>query len=236
MIPDFDNTQKWLKWIKTKRFFKVWMISPILLSIIIIFLWKQNANLKVDLEKTRNEIAPIKQLYPKLELSAAVAQLIEKHNQLSAEVDLAKQKEEQKRFVPLSQNRVAEFRKKVRSFVNNHSDLNFNVQVLSVNPSNDLYQKAIELVNLFKSANVTARYANTMFSSKHNVVIKCSEALPKDVINELNQFLKVVFKNELNYELLKSGGKDSDGDILIYFLGIPSFDSEGCVFYETPIF
>jgi hypothetical protein len=225
MLPDFDNAQKWLNWIKTKRFFKVWVISPILLSIIIIFLWKQNAKLKDDLEETRNEVAPIKQLYPKLELSAAVAQLIEKHNQLSAEVDLAKQKEGQKRFVPLSQNRVAEFGKKVRSFINRHPDLNFNVQVLSVNPSNDLYQKAIEFVNLFKSANVTAS----------NIVIKCSEALPKDVINELNQFLRIVFKNKLYYEILKSGGKDSDGDILIYFLGIPSFDSEGCVFYERPI-
>jgi len=233
MLPDYDNSQKWLIWLKTKRFYKLWVISPILLCLVVLFLWKQNAKLKDDLNKTKREVAPIKQLYPKLELSAAVAQLMDNYNQLKAEADLVKQKEDQKRFVPLSQSRITQFRNNVRAFANRHADLNFVFKVNSVNPSIDLYRKATELVNLLKSADVIAKYANTMFSSTHNVVVKCSEALPKDAIDELNQILRIVFKNELYYELLKSGDKDSNGEILIYFLGHPSFDSEGCVFYEN---
>lgn len=80
MLPDFDNTQKWLNWIKTKRLYKIWLISPIVLVIVIILLWSQNARLKDNIEKTKNELIPIKELYPKLELSAAVAKLIENHN------------------------------------------------------------------------------------------------------------------------------------------------------------
>ena len=236
MLPDYDNAQKWLGWIRTKWVFKIWLILPIVLSGVAFFLWRQNANLKEDLYKTRNEVIPIKELYPKLELSAGVAKLIESHNQLEAEVTLAEQKKVQTRFADLAENRVAEFVGKARDLVNRHTDIEFEFQVLSVNPSNDLFRKCIELTDLLGRAGIKAKYANTMFSSKHNVVIKCSEALPRDVINEIKELLKIVFKDTLHFEFLKPGGKDTDGSILVYFLGTPSFDNEGCVFYETPVF
>lgn len=235
MLLDFDNTQKWLNWIKTKRFYKLWIISPIVLVVILIALWNHNSKLKDKLEETKTELTPIKELYPKLELSAAVAKLIEDHNILKKEINLAKQKEIQKRFVPLCQTRVAEFIEEARNLVDSHSEVDFEVKVLSVNPSNDLFRKCTELKNLFRSASIKAKYASTVFSSKYNVVIKCSEALSRDVINEINQLLKIVFKNTLYFELLKPAGQDSDGNILIYFLGSPSFDNDGCVFYEKPI-
>ncbi len=236
MLPDYDNTIKWLNWLKTKRLYKIWMISPLVLLFIVGFLWKQNAELKNELDKTRNEIIPIKQLYPKLELSAAVAKLIENHNQLKTEIDIAKQKEVQRHFVPLSQNRAVQFKEEAQSLVSRYPHINFEFQVLCVNPSNHLFNKATELTDLFRTANIKAKYANTMFSSKYNVVIKYSEVLPQDMIDEIEQLLKIVFKNTLYFKSDKSSGKDSDGNILIYFLGTPSFDNEGCVFYEDSIF
>jgi hypothetical protein len=35
MLPDFDNIQKWLNWLRTKRLYKLWVISPILFLLII---------------------------------------------------------------------------------------------------------------------------------------------------------------------------------------------------------
>ena len=199
MLPDFDNTQKWLNWIKTKSFYKIWIISPIVLLVIIGVLWNQRTNLKNDLDKTRNELIPIKQLYPKLELSAAVAKLIEDHNTLRTEVDLAKQQEIQKRFMALSQNRVTRFKEEALKLANRHPNIDFEIIVLSDSPTNDLFRKATELTNLFKGTNIKAKYANTVFSSRYNVVVKCSEALPKDIVNEIDMLLKIVFKNYLDY-------------------------------------
>jgi hypothetical protein len=169
-------------------------------------------------------------------LSAAVSKVIENYNQLKAEIDLAKKKAAQRNFVPLSQDHVDEFIKEARNLINRHRDINFNVQILCVDPSSNHFRKATELTNIFRSANIKAKYSNTMFSTEYNVVIKYSEDLPKDVVNEVQLLLKIVFKSTLYYEFRKSGGEDSKGNILIYFLGTPSFDNEGRVFYDTPIF
>jgi hypothetical protein len=236
MLPDFDNTQKWLNWFKTKRLYKIWVISPVILLVILVVLWNQLAELKKDLYTTRNELIPIKQLYPKLELSAAVAELIKSHKMLENEINLAKQKEIRKHFVPLSKDRVAIFQEEALNLANRHPNIDFEIEVLSDSPTNDLFRKAIELVDLFKGANIEAKYANTMFSSEHNVVIKYSEALPKDVVDEIDSLLRIVFKDTLYREFLKAGGKDRNSSIVIYFIGTPSFDNEGCVFYDTQIF
>jgi len=237
MLPDFDNTQKWLEWIRSKPLFTIiWSISPIALLIVAALLWNQNGKLKGELQKTRNDLIPIRQLYPKLELSAAVVKLLENHNQLKAEVDLAKQKELQKRFVSLSQNRVAEFEEGVHNLVTRHTDIKFQVKVNSVNPSNDLFRKCKELVGLFMAGGINAEYANTSFSSEHDLVIKCSEALKGEIVKEIGDLLEIVFKKPLHFEYLRSGGKEGDGVILIFFLGTPSFDNEGSVFYDTPTF
>lgn len=82
MLPDFDNTQRWLKWFKTKKLFKALIISPAILIIIIISLINSSNQLKDELEKLKTEIIPIKELYPKLELSAAVAQLLKNYSDL----------------------------------------------------------------------------------------------------------------------------------------------------------
>ena len=114
--------------------------------------------------------------------------------------------------------------------------MNFEVKVLADSPGNDLYKKARELTDLFASGGIKAGYWNTAFSSEHNVVVRLSQALPREVISEINELLRIVFKNTLYFELLKPGGEDSDGNINIFFLGTPSFDNEGCVFYDSPMF
>jgi len=127
------------------------------------------------------------------------------------------------------------FKEEALKLANRHPDIYFEIHVLSDSPTRDLFRKAIELTDLFKGTNIKATYANTAISCEYDIVVKYSEALPKDIINEISILLKIVFRNTLYYEFLKPGGKDSDGIILIYFLGTPSFDDEGCVFYETPI-
>jgi len=202
MLPDFDNAQKWLSWLKARWFYRIWVISPIVLLVIIGVLSSQYTRLKNDLDKTKNELVPIKQLYPKLELSAAVGKLIEDHKILKNEIDIAKQKEMRKHFVPLSQNGVTRFKEEAMKLADSHSNIDFEIQVLSDSPTNDLFRKATELVNLFEGTSIEAKYANTIFSSEHNVVVRYSEALPRDVVNEINMLLKIVFKNTLHFEYL----------------------------------
>jgi hypothetical protein len=86
-LPEFDNFQKWLNWFKTSPIYKFWLVLPIVLILWIGILHKENNFLRHKLSLIIAEITPIKELYPKLELSTAVVKLIEDYKILEIKIN-----------------------------------------------------------------------------------------------------------------------------------------------------
>lgn len=228
-IPDFDNFQKWLTWFKEKIWYKVWLILPIIFLIIIGLLIKQNSSLKNDLRNMEKEIIPIKVLYPKLELSAAVAKLMVDYNVLKGEVTIFQQKEEQKNYKPLSLFRQEELKTALAELTRKYPDINLNLWIYCVKPSSDQFKKVNELVGLFNDANIPTKYSNTIMSATTELFLVYNPELNNVLINDVAKILKIVFL--IDKIVIKADDKNDDKLLELYFLGIPLFDDEGRIFY-----
>ena len=94
---DFDNCQKWWGALKKSPFYTFWLILPLGFGGLSIFLLNENFELREQLTTIREDVAPIRELYPKLELSGAVAKLIEDQELIKKRVDAGEaQREEEK--------------------------------------------------------------------------------------------------------------------------------------------
>jgi len=228
-LSDFDNFQKWLSWVEKKPLYKIWLVLPIIFSIVIGLVIRQNIDLKSKLENMKNEIIPIKELYPKLELSAAVAKLVEDYQVLEGVVAEFRQKEEQKNFTPLALSHQKELTAALGELVQKYPDVNLTFRIYCVKPSADQFKKVNELVNLFNDANIPTEYRNTVMSATTNLFLVYNPELNKELINDVVRILKIVF---LIDEIPVKVDDDKDDRLLeLYFLGDPLFDNEGRIFY-----
>ena len=228
-IPDFDNFQKWLKWFKERIWYKIWLILPIILMIIVVFLVKQNLSLKNDLKNMEKEIIPIKELYPKLELSAAVAKLMEDYNVLKGEVTIFQQKEEQKNYKPLSSSRQEKLKTALAELAQKYPDITLNFWIYCVKPSSDQFKKVNELIGLFNDSSIPAKYSNTMMSATTELFLVYNPELNNELINDVVKILKIVFL--IDRIPIKADDKNDDKLLELFFLGNPLFDEEGRIFY-----
>lgn len=228
-IPDFDNFQKWLNWFKGKTLYKIWLILPIILFIIIGLLLTQNLSLKNDLRDMEKEIIPIKELYPKLELSAAVAKLMENYNILRGEVTMFQQKEEQKNYKPFSSSRQEEIKTALAELVQKYPAINLNLWIYCVKPSSDQFKKVNELVGLFNDANIPTKYSNTIMSATTELFLVYNPELNNELINDVVKILKIAFL--IDRISIKADDKNDDKLLELFFLGNPLFDDEGRIFY-----
>ncbi len=95
-LPNFDNLMKYANWFKEKSWRKViltiWFILPIPLFAALYFLADYTSDLRTKVENIKDEIAPIKLLYPKLELSGAVSKLIDDYKKINSEHEKLKER------------------------------------------------------------------------------------------------------------------------------------------------
>lgn len=228
-IPDFDNCQKWLNWFKERICYKIWLILPIILFIIIGLLVTQNLSLRDDLRNMEKEIIPIKELYPKLELSAAVAKLMEDYDVLKGEITIFQEKEEQKNYKPLSSSLQEEIKTALAELVQKYPDINLNLWIYCVKPSSDQFKKVNELIGLFNDANMPTRYSNTTMSATTELFLVYNPGLNNELINDVAKILKIVFL--IDRIPIKADDKNDDKLLELFFLGNPLFDNEGRIFY-----
>ncbi len=91
-IPDYDNCVKWFACIKKRKLYAVWLSLPILMFFIIGVQWKIISKKNNEITEIKTQITPIKELYPKLELSGAVAKLLDNYQKIQKEVETIRQK------------------------------------------------------------------------------------------------------------------------------------------------
>jgi hypothetical protein len=228
-IPDFDNFQKWLNWFKERSWYKIWLILPIIFLGIIGLLVTQNSSLKNDLRDMEKEIIPIKELYPKLELSAAVAKLMGDYNLLKGEITKFQQKEEQKNYKPLTSSRQEELTTALHELVQKYPGLNLNLWIYCVKPSTDQFKKVNELLELFNDANIPTKYSNTIMSATTDLFLVYNPDLNRELISDVAEILKIVFL--IDRVPVKADDDNDDRLLELFFLGDPLFDNEGRIFY-----
>lgn len=228
-LLDFDNFQKRLNWFKERSLYKIWLVSPIILFITMGFLIKQNIALRKNLENIKNEIIPIKELYPKLELSVAVTKLLEDYRILEQEVAGLKQKEEQKKFKPLAEPHQKKLITSLKELIQKYPDIDLNFWIYCVKPSANQFKKVNELVKLFNDANIPTKYSNTIMSATTNIFLVYNSELNKQLINDVARILKIVFL--IDKVPIKVDDNNDDKLLELFFLGDPLFDSEGRIFY-----
>ncbi|MBI5205808.1 MAG: hypothetical protein HZA11_12920 [Nitrospirae bacterium] len=145
---------------------------------------------------------------------------------LNSEITNLKTKELQKNFKPLSNKIKSEVNNSLKTLLTEYPNLKNKFLFMCVNPSKDTYQKALELVEIFKTAGINAEYTNTILSANANVVLLYPADFSNDKLNKLSIILLKIF------DIKQISVKQNDAnDFILYILGSPYFDDEGKVFY-----
>lgn len=145
---------------------------------------------------------------------------------LQSEINIFKNKESQKKYKPFSNKITSNVIGSLKKLLEKYPILKTKFSIMCVNPSKDKYQKARELVELFKNAGINADYSNTVMSANVNVFLLYPPNMSKKYLDELSTILSIIFK--INQVPVKENDKNR---FILYFLGTPYFDEEGRVFF-----
>jgi hypothetical protein len=234
-LPDHDNFIKWLNWFKEKKIYKVWLCLPILFFCIIIYQYCVISKKNQTIKTTEEKIAPIKDLYPKLELSGAVSKLISDYDNISETLKKQKDKTEKLRWMaekdiykPLTEDIKTQLTQRLKTA----KEKNIKKVLISSFDTNNNGKRVIgDLLELFKTVGIDASVARTGMSFGKGVSlykVKINQATVEAaeyLCNILAGYLKTKYSVKIDSKL-------EDGVIDIEFNGIPLFHEDGSVEFQ----
>ncbi len=233
-IPDYDNCVKWFACIKKRKLYAVWLSLPILMFFIIGVQWKIISKKNNKITEIKNQITPIKELYPKLELSGAVAKLLDDYQKIQKEVETIRQKGKSHEFYPFAEGIKKTFLIKLKELNKKYplDKLSFSITCFDSSVYNT--KKAKEIKELLKTLSVKAKVLYGMGNLTENITISYDKSLTQEEAMEIVQPFTLLFSTVI--KLYPSETESKDYSMLFFHInlaGKPLFMENGKVFYKN---